>query len=782
MGTGLIRHNLNLLGFALVSGALVVGFQNCSGQSDLGPVPLTETKIEKSIDTKINQKAKVISIDQLTASAKAAQPGDVLQLKAGVYSDTGPMVIEAYGTLESPIVVQPEAGGDVTFDGDSRLTILGKHVVVFGFQFISGNSLAGENQAVVSIGHSSPPGCQSCYFVNNRISSDQPGASSKENSRDTDYRYLSIYGSNNFILYNEFSGKRNGGSTLTVWSKDASAGRHVIYRNLFVDNHGLDQQKEKSGYPQIQVGDEVSSRTSGYNLVAENVFEKIITNDTEVVSIRSGKNKVIRNSLLDSQGGIVLRYGNDSVVESNFIDGFNGARASGIRVMGLRHRVVNNHIQNLKGDGDASAALAISSGQRTVSGYPQPLNGYQASDSALIEQNTLVNVTRGVIVSRKGGGADPQDILVANNVLTQVQAVEGTYAGVESGNLLLSVHDFANSEGVLSRSSLDRGSTLSRGLLKPIHSLQAGFNKIDMAFMLSELYSADFESLEDKSKTTSVTPTSTPELPGPPPPPSRVPTAVNALLPEKAQKNSFKREGSYWKSPVKSLGFNSHSPLLEWTFENTLGENVQLSVRALAKSDSTDSVYVVLNGGSAQTLNLKIADTVQENIMRVKMRPGANTVAVYAREPNVFIEKIDLSPLAGPAEENTVTSDCAMPCVLSFKNSSKFSFEKHADGQSVSVTRKTMTYMKTTQKAVFEVSVAESAIYTLYLDVVAKDASSNSVFLRIDGSSPLPVDVPSDSSRRIHPIRKVRLNKGTHKIEIAGRESGARLFTLQLNK
>lgn len=149
--------------------------------------------------------------------------------------------------------------------------------------------------------------------------------------------------------------------------------------------------------------------------VERNVFYRSIwrtdgatAGEPEIISIKSKGNKILNNTILESQGGICFRSGNGSTVEGNFIFGggyyTNGtnivlgtasANQGGIRVIGSDQIVRNNYIANVVGDG-IRAALCVMSGESDYNpGNPASGDGntgsYQPANNAKIYNNTFVS-------------------------------------------------------------------------------------------------------------------------------------------------------------------------------------------------------------------------------------------------------------------------------------------------------------------------------------------------------------------------------------------------------
>ena len=148
--------------------------------------------------------------------------------------------------------------------------------------------------------------------------------------------------------------------------------------------------------------------------VEKNVFYRSIwrtdgtfAGEPEIISNKSKGNVIRNNTILETQGGICLRTGQNCTVEGNFIFGagnYSGnaivtgtpsPRQGGIRVIGKNHIIRNNYVTNVLGT-DARAALCVMSGESNYyEGNPANalpnVGSYLPADNAQIYNNTFLN-------------------------------------------------------------------------------------------------------------------------------------------------------------------------------------------------------------------------------------------------------------------------------------------------------------------------------------------------------------------------------------------------------
>ncbi|NBS14982.1 MAG: hypothetical protein EBT57_09320, partial [Verrucomicrobia bacterium] len=169
-----------------------------------------------------------------------------------------------------------------------------------------------------------------------------------------------------------------------------------------------------NGYESIRIGvGDVQTFdmqvTIEHNLFYRSIWRNDLSSggEPEIISNKSKGNKILYNTILESQGGICLRAGDNGTVEGNFIFGAGSlsgtsitlgttlASQNGIRVIGQNHVVRNNYIENITGT-DIHAALCLMSGESDY--YPgNPATGatnsgsYAPAHNAQIYNNTFVN-------------------------------------------------------------------------------------------------------------------------------------------------------------------------------------------------------------------------------------------------------------------------------------------------------------------------------------------------------------------------------------------------------
>ncbi|NQE62707.1 polysaccharide lyase 6 family protein [Caulobacter sp. RHG1] len=300
------------------------------------------------------------------------QPGDILTLADGEWRDFQ-IVFTGKGAADRPITLTAQTPGKVFLTGRSNLSMAGEHLMVSNLVFRDGFSPTGE---VVSFRKSRTE--RANY---SRVTGVVIDGFSKRDRTESD-NWVALYGHHNRFDHNQLSGKTNAGTTLVV-IRDPEQGlenRHAIDHNYF----GRRPVLGSNGGETIRVGTSHASATSSFTTVENNWFEHC-SGEVEIVSNKSGGNTYRGNVFFESEGAMVLRHGDDNLVENNVFIGNGKPNTGGVRVINRRNTVRNNYMEGLAGSNFGSA-LTI------MYGVPNsPVHRYVQVDGAVIENNTLVD-------------------------------------------------------------------------------------------------------------------------------------------------------------------------------------------------------------------------------------------------------------------------------------------------------------------------------------------------------------------------------------------------------
>ena len=312
----------------------------------------------------------VINIEEYNSAIKTATAGTNIILKNGEWKN---VKLKAYGkgTKDAPIVIKAEKAGEVFITGDSKLQIYGEYIVVQGLWFKDGKPTSSH---IVEFKKGDEL-AYNCRFTHNTISHYNPEDSTQKS------KWVSLWGKNNRVDHNNFTGKTNDGTTIAVWLKgeESFENNHLIDFNYF----GHRPELGRNGGETIRIGTSATSMKSSKTIVENNTF-KGCNGEVEIISNKSCDNIFRNNLFLESKGSLTLRHGNNAIVENNVFLGNNVSQTGGIRVINEGHIIRNNLLIGLRGVGNR-APICI------MNGVPNsPANRYHQVKNVNIQNNTLI--------------------------------------------------------------------------------------------------------------------------------------------------------------------------------------------------------------------------------------------------------------------------------------------------------------------------------------------------------------------------------------------------------
>lgn len=313
----------------------------------------------------------VENVSEFNHIVKSVQPGDSIILADRVWRDVE-LKLRAKGTKENPIVLTVKTPGKCTLEGISNLRISGEYLIVDGLIFINGH--APSNKPVIDLRTSHEDFAHHSVVRNCIIYNyNQP----QKNQSD---HWVEIWGKNNTLEYCYFAGKRNLGTTLVIWpnGEQHAPNYHKIYRNYFGERPMLGS----NGGETIRIGTSTYSMIDSHSLVEENYFEHC-NGETEIISVKSGKNIIANNTFFECEGSIVLRHGNNNEVCGNYIIGNRKPNTGGIRIINTGHKIYNNYLCGITGK-DFRSPLVVMNGVLN-----SPINRYHQVKNVDIAYNTF---------------------------------------------------------------------------------------------------------------------------------------------------------------------------------------------------------------------------------------------------------------------------------------------------------------------------------------------------------------------------------------------------------
>ena len=369
-----------------------------------------------------NDTVPTVSCDVIHTSISAIQnaldgnyaitPGQTICLASGTYIGLD-LSFGGMGTEALPITVAAQVPGSVTISGEVSIAMTGEYVVLQGFIFKDGSQ---NNQVIQTRANSNTP-CNHCRITENSLINMDAGMTETT-------KWVYIYGSDNRIDHNWFSGKTTRGALLVidryladgvVLDDTFEVDRAQIDHNYFGDRPPVNGKayadSSDNEYEGIRIGTSDSHTQDSYSIVEHNYFERI-QGEAEVISNKSGHNTIRHNTIRDSYGSIVTRHGEYAIIENNFIFGDDHPFSGGIRIIDGNHTVINNYIQGARyQDSNWNGGIVLTGSNGSTS------NGYQDVENVLVANNTIVDSVNSLNFLGGNNNTKPDSVTLINNII-----------------------------------------------------------------------------------------------------------------------------------------------------------------------------------------------------------------------------------------------------------------------------------------------------------------------------------------------------------------------------
>jgi len=365
-----------------------------------------------SCQTKTTSTTFVTNKKELATAIEKSVPGDKIIMKNGIWKDVE-IKFAANGEEENPITIEAETEGKVFIEGVSNLSFGGEYLVVSGLYFRKGYSPTGNVIAFRIDKDNVANNCRvtSCVIIDfNKL------------QRDSEDLWVQFYGRYNQLDHCYIAGKTNGGPTVRV---DLKGNQSINNYHKIVNNHfGPRPRKGGARGETIQLGSSFTSMSPSYTTIANNFFEEC-NGEVEIISSKTNFNEIKNNVFYKSEGSVVTRHGNYTMIDGNYFigDGEN-ENYGGIRIVNTGHWIVNNYFYKIIGKNFRSP-LAI------MNGIPKsPLNRYNQVTDVVVAYNTYVdckspwqfgvgtNIAQSAVLPKSEiRSARPIRTVVANNVI-----------------------------------------------------------------------------------------------------------------------------------------------------------------------------------------------------------------------------------------------------------------------------------------------------------------------------------------------------------------------------
>lgn len=331
--------------------------------------------------------------------------GETLCLASGSYSGLD-LTFGGIGTIDSPITLAAAVPGEVIIGGEVFVGMTGEYVVFQGFVFQNGTL---DSSLLQTRANSNTP-CNHCRITENAFIDMDEGV-------EDSTKWMQIYGSDNRIDHNWFSGKTTQGALLVIERGDApgTEDRTLIDHNYFGDRppmggkaYANSSDNENEG---IRVGSSNTHTTDSFAIIEHNYFEGIDA-EAEVISTKAGGITVRHNTIRNSRGSIVSRHGEGTTITNNFILGDDNPFSGGIRVVDANHNISNNYIQGARYvNTNFYGGILVSNSNGSTS------NGYQDVENVLVANNTVVDSVNSINFDAGNNNSAPDSVYFVNNVV-----------------------------------------------------------------------------------------------------------------------------------------------------------------------------------------------------------------------------------------------------------------------------------------------------------------------------------------------------------------------------
>lgn len=362
---------------------------------------------------------------ELVSALSSATAGTEIVIKNGTYNELGEIHVTKSGTAINKIVLRPQTPGGVRFTGKVTFYFQGSYIVIKDFYF--DRIHFDKNSSYQTTNLIKFSGAKYCEFSGNYVYNcgnatdmDKIGTKSDIYGMYTPIVELSKGSKYNTISNNVFDDNFSI-SVAVVANTSYDNSYNVIENNCFKDIRRVyswwGNVSSGNGMECIQIGqgDSATRTQSTYTTIRNNLFENIKGDEAEVISIKTSNNTIEHNTFRNCSGGLVLRFGNNSIVDGNFI--FN---IQSIRVYEGGHTVRNNYIEgnvrgiDLRGSDD---------------------NQHYAAENVNVYNNTVINPKEyGIKIGHPADTKHPSNVNIRNNYVLIEQQLNMDYKAYKDFN------------------------------------------------------------------------------------------------------------------------------------------------------------------------------------------------------------------------------------------------------------------------------------------------------------------------------------------------------------
>jgi len=323
-------------------------------------------------------------------------PGDDLVLADGTWNNKQ-IRLHAISQKKQPITLRAETPGKVIFTGSSQIQISGRYVIVKDLVFKD----LSNREEVLTLRTGLDQAAEECQVTNCVFDNRNARRSVSEST------FVAVYGSKNKIDHCYFSGKQNPGADMTISAADGDV-ENRIEQNHFGPRAPIANQRTAS----IRIGTAADARQKPKATILENLFEEC-DGSPGVIVCHSSDNVIRGNTFSKCAGGVLLRHGENCLVDGNYFLGNPTKTQWGVHVTGADQFVISNYFSGLQSE-SADATVALYNGALNA-----PANSYEAVRDATIAFNTFIDCQYALAIGKsvtKDAASPPANTLIANNI------------------------------------------------------------------------------------------------------------------------------------------------------------------------------------------------------------------------------------------------------------------------------------------------------------------------------------------------------------------------------
>ena len=253
-------------------------------------------------------------------------PGDTILLDDGVWPDVK-LTVARGGSKSEPLLIKAKTPGKAVLTGSSSVEIDAPYVTVEGLLFTKGAVAKG---AVIR------------FNSNNGVVRNTAIVDYNPADPEIQYYWVFFNGVDNLVDRCYFHGKDNKGPLVGNALADSrhNSVTHSYYKDVpYRHENGREILRIWGSGKYLELGAD-----GAYFTIEGNLFEHADGEGQEIISLKSNHNRVVRNTIIGTRGGIVLRGGNFNTVTDNIVLGRGATKAYGVRIAGQNHLVEHNFI------------------------------------------------------------------------------------------------------------------------------------------------------------------------------------------------------------------------------------------------------------------------------------------------------------------------------------------------------------------------------------------------------------------------------------------------------